>query len=124
MNTEQMGGEALQTVPSVMPLNGSAFVRAGLLMWVEMRGVERSGPRLFQEMKELAETHARDRILPLTVDELVPKLNALGPPRSHLWYRWWRRSMPANIWPHPASLAQPRVERVVERCPTRTRHRH
>ncbi len=79
MNTEQMGGEPPQAVPSVMPLNGLAFVRAGWLMWAEMRKVERSGPRLFQEMKELAATYARDRILPLTVDELVPKLDALGP---------------------------------------------
>jgi phosphoenolpyruvate synthase/pyruvate phosphate dikinase len=79
MNAEQMGGEPPQAVPSVMPLNGLAFVRAGWLMWAEMRRVERSGPRLFQEMKELATTYARDRILPLTVDELVLKLDALGP---------------------------------------------
>ncbi len=79
MNAEQMGGEPLQIVPSVIPLDRAAFVRAGWLMWVEMRRVERSGPRLFQEMKELAATYARDRILPLAVDELVPKLNALGP---------------------------------------------
>ena len=79
MNAEQMGGEPPQAVPSVIPLTGLAFMRAGWLMWVEMRRVERSSPRLFQEMKELATTYARDRILPLTVDELVPKLDALGP---------------------------------------------
>lgn len=79
MNAEQMGGEPPQAVPSVRPLAGLAFMRAGWLMWTEMRRVERSSPRLFQEMKELAATYARDRILPLTVDELVPKLDALGP---------------------------------------------
>ena len=79
MNAEQMGGQPPQTVPSVMPLNRSALVRAGWLMWAEMRRVERAGPRLFQGMKELAATYARDRILPLAVDELVPQLDALGP---------------------------------------------
>ncbi|NJN69722.1 MAG: hypothetical protein HC801_05215 [Nitrospira sp.] len=79
MNAEQMGGQSPQTVPSVMPLNGSALARAGWLMWAEMRRVERVGPRLFQEMKELAATYTRDRVLSLAVDELVPQLNALGP---------------------------------------------
>lgn len=79
MNAEQMGGEPLATIPEVQPLVGSAFVRAGWLMWAEMRRVEHSAPRLFQEMKELAATYARDRIQSLTVHELLPQLDALGP---------------------------------------------
>jgi len=79
MNTEQMGGEPLQTVPRVQPLGGPAFFRAGWLMWAEMRRVERSGPRLFEEMKTLAVTYRRDRILHLSVEDLVPRLDRLGP---------------------------------------------
>ena len=79
MNTEQMGGEPLQTVPRVQPLNRAAFVRAGWMMWAEMRRVERFGPRLFDEMKALAATYRHDRILHLSVEELVPHLDKLGP---------------------------------------------
>ncbi len=79
MNTEQMGGEPLQTVPQVQPLSGLAFVRAGWMVWAEMRRVERSGPRLFAEMKTLAATYRREHILHLSVEELVPELDKLGP---------------------------------------------
>lgn len=79
MNAEQMGGEPLMNAPAVQPLDRAALVQAGWLMWAEMRRVERTGPRLFQEMKELAATYGRDRILHLSVDELVHKLDALGP---------------------------------------------
>lgn len=78
MNTEQMGGEPLMNAPAVQPLGRAALVRAGWLMWAEMRRVKRSGPRLFQDMKELAATYGRDRILHLSMDELVQKLDTLG----------------------------------------------
>jgi pyruvate,water dikinase len=79
MNAEQMGGERPANPPPVQPLQGAALVRAGWLMWAEMRRVERFGPQLFQEMKDLAVRYAHDRIQHLSVDELVPKLDALGP---------------------------------------------
>ncbi|HWV46465.1 MAG TPA: PEP/pyruvate-binding domain-containing protein [Nitrospira sp.] len=79
VNAEQMGGEPLQTIPNVQPLNGAAFVRAVWMMWAEMRRVERSGPELFQEMKDLATTYRRERILHLSVEELVLELDKLGP---------------------------------------------
>ena len=79
MNTEQMGGEPLQTVPRVQPLGGLAFVRAGWMMWAEMRRVQRHGPRLFEDMKALAATYRREHILHLSVEELVPELDKLGP---------------------------------------------
>jgi phosphohistidine swiveling domain-containing protein len=79
MNTEQMGGEPLQTVPQVQPLGGFAFVRAGWMMWVEMRRVQRHGPRVFKEMKALAATYRREHIQHLSVEELVPELDKLGP---------------------------------------------
>lgn len=79
LNAEQMGGEPLHTIPSVEPLNGMAFARAGWMMLAEMRRVEQSGPRLFQEMKTLATTYRREHILHLSVEELVPELDRLGP---------------------------------------------
>jgi pyruvate,water dikinase len=79
MNTEQMGGEPLQTVPRGQPLGWLAFVRAGWMMWAEMRRVQRHGPRVFAEMKALAVTYRRDHILHLSVEELVPELDKLGP---------------------------------------------
>ncbi len=77
LNTEQMGGEPLQTIPKIQPLNGMAFARAGWMMWAEMRRVERSGPRVFQEMKNLSITYRRERILHLSVEELVQELDKL-----------------------------------------------
>lgn len=79
MNTEQMGGEPLQTIPRVQPLGWLAFIRAGWMMWAEMRRVQQHGPRVFEEMKALAATYRRDHILHLSVEELVPQLDKLGP---------------------------------------------
>lgn len=79
LNAEQMGGEPLQTVPNVQPLDGAAFVRAGWRMWAEMRRVERFGPQVFREMKDLATTYRREHILELSIEELVPELDKLGP---------------------------------------------
>lgn len=78
LNAEQMGGEPPQTVPNIPPLSGVAFIRAGWKMWAEMKRVERSGPRVFREMKDLATTYRRECILHLSVEELVPELDTLG----------------------------------------------
>lgn len=72
-----MGGEPLQTIPKVQPLNGAALARAVWMTWTERRRVERSGPRLFRKMKALATTYRREHILHLSVEELV--LDKLGP---------------------------------------------
>ena len=79
MNVEQMGGEPLVNTPPVQPLGGAALMRAGWLMGQEMRRVERAGPRLFQEMKALAGAYSHARVHHFSIDELVPKLDALGP---------------------------------------------
>ena len=79
MNTEQMGGEPPANPPPVQPLDGAALVRAGWLLWMEMRRVERSGPQLFRDMKDMSARYARDRVQHLSADELVPRLDALGP---------------------------------------------
>ena len=79
LNAEQMGGEPLETVPEVQPLGRFASIRAVWLTWKEIRRAERSGPRVFQEMKHLAMTYRRESLLNLSVEELLPKLNKLGP---------------------------------------------
>ena len=79
LNTEQLGGEPLQTTPPVTPLGGFALVRAGWLTWAEMRRVERSSSQVFTEMQELAITYQREQILHLSVDELVAHLVKLAP---------------------------------------------
>ena len=79
LNTEQLGGNPLQTAPPVTPLGGFALIRAGWLTWTEMRRVERSGPQVFKEMKELTTTYQRKQILHFSVDELVAHLVKLGP---------------------------------------------
>ena len=79
LNAEQMGGEPLVNAPPVQPLGGAAFVRAGWLMRQEMRRVERAGPRLFHEMKELAATYSHARVQHFSLDELALQLDTLGP---------------------------------------------
>lgn len=79
LNAEQMGGEPVQAIPQVQPLNRATLARAGWMIWAEMRRVERSGPGVFREMKDLATVYRRERILHLSVEELVPELDKLGP---------------------------------------------
>lgn len=79
LNAEQMGGEPVQAIPQVQPLNRATLARAGWMIWAEMRRVERFGPRVFREMKDLATAYRRERILHLSVEELVPELDKLGP---------------------------------------------
>ncbi|HEU4682964.1 MAG TPA: PEP/pyruvate-binding domain-containing protein [Nitrospira sp.] len=54
LNAEQMGGEPLQSAPSFQKLGALALIRAGWLMWRELRRVERRGPRWFAEMQQRA----------------------------------------------------------------------
>lgn len=78
LNAEQMGGEPLKTIPQVQPLNAVTFARAGWMMGSEMRRAQRSGPRVFREMKDLATAYRREHILHLSVEELVLQLDELG----------------------------------------------
>ncbi|HSA60657.1 MAG TPA: PEP/pyruvate-binding domain-containing protein, partial [Nitrospiraceae bacterium] len=77
LNVEQMGGEALQTVPAVKPLGWFAYLRAGWVMWREMSRVMKSGPGWFAEMKELASAYRRDRIVHFSFEELGARLDEL-----------------------------------------------
>ena len=78
LNVEQMGGEPLITTPTVKRLGWLAFLRAGWLMWGEMRRVVTSGPTWFAEMKDLSALYSRDRIRHLSLEELGGKLDELG----------------------------------------------
>ena len=78
LNIEQMGGEPLQSVPAVQPLGWTAFLRAGWLMWREMRRVMRTGPSLFAQMKEMASQFGRDRITQLSFKQIGERLAAIG----------------------------------------------
>lgn len=78
LNVEQMGGEPLLSAPAVQPLGWLSYLRAGWLMWNEMRRVEKSGPRWFAEMKELAALYSPDRIAHLSLKELGASLDEIG----------------------------------------------
>jgi pyruvate,water dikinase len=78
LNAEQMGGAPLQSPPAVRPLPWPVLMRAGWLMWREMRRVERDGPRCFLEMKELAARYSRDHTRQLSLTEAGARLDELG----------------------------------------------
>ena len=78
LNVEQMGGEPLVGTPPVTPLGWLAFLRAGWLMWSEMRRVVKSAPTSFVEMKELAARYSIDHVRRLSLEELGQRLEELG----------------------------------------------
>ncbi len=75
---EQLGGPPLECPPVIERIKGLKLARAVLLILIEMRRVEKKGPRWFSEMKELAEACRRDRIEGLSCQELAVKLDDLG----------------------------------------------
>jgi len=78
MNVEQMGGEPLQTVPPVKRIGWLAYLRAGWLIWGEMRRCEREGPAWFAEMKRLTERFCPERVRTLSFSELAGYIEAMG----------------------------------------------
>ncbi len=76
--SEQLGGDALIRPPAVSPMSGLKLVRAAALIFLEMRRVEKQGPRWFGEMKQLAETHGLKRIAEYSLEELAGRLDELG----------------------------------------------
>ncbi|HMS83030.1 MAG TPA: PEP/pyruvate-binding domain-containing protein [Nitrospira sp.] len=79
LNAEQMGGEPLQSPPQVERLGGIAALRAAGFMLMEMRRVEKIGPRVFTEMKALAVTYRREPVQNLSFEELISELGKLDP---------------------------------------------
>lgn len=75
--TEQMGGEALTSVPEVTPIGWVAFLRAGFVMMGEMRKAVKYGPRWFVEMKQMAADHRFDRVQRVSFEDLAARLDLL-----------------------------------------------
>jgi pyruvate,water dikinase len=78
LNAEHMGGDPIQSAPPVQQLGWSALVRAGWLMWREMRRVLRESPVVFAEMKALAARYSRERVQPMSLTEVGARLDELG----------------------------------------------
>ena len=78
LNAEQMGGDPIQSVPHVRPLSWPSVLRAGWLMWREMRRVSRDSAVVFAEMKTLAVQNSRERVGQLSLSEVGARLEELG----------------------------------------------
>jgi pyruvate,water dikinase len=78
LNAEHMGGDPIQSAPPVQQLGWSALVRAGWLMWREMRRVLRESSVVFAEMKVLAARYSRERVQPMSLTEVGAQLDELG----------------------------------------------
>jgi pyruvate,water dikinase len=78
LNVEQMGGERLQSEPPFRKLQGPALIRAGWLMWRELRKVVRQGPRWFAEMKHWSTRYHPDRVRCYSFEEVNRHLDDLG----------------------------------------------
>jgi len=78
LNAEHMGGDPIQSAPPVQPLGWPALLRAGWLMWREMRRVLRESPVVFAEMKALAARYSRERVQPMSLTDVGARLDELG----------------------------------------------
>lgn len=78
LNVEQLGGVPLQSPPVVRRIGWLPFVRAGWLMYTEMRRCETHGPAWFAAMKQQAANYRPDRIRHLTLHDLAQHLDQLG----------------------------------------------
>jgi len=78
LNAEHMGGDPIQAAPRVQQLGWPALLRAGWLMWREMRRVLRESPEVFAEMKALASRYSRERVQPMSFAEVGARLDELG----------------------------------------------
>ncbi len=78
LNAEHMGGDPIRSAPPVQQLGRPALLRAGWLMWLEMRRVLRESPVVFAEMKALAARYSRERVQPMSLTEVRARLDELG----------------------------------------------
>jgi len=75
---EQMGGEILTRVPEAYPIGWLAFVRAAVVMMLEMRKAVRYGPAWFSSMKAMAVEHRVDRLRTVSEEDIALRLDAIG----------------------------------------------
>ena len=76
--SEQMGGEPIAAAPVVRPIGRLAFMRAGILMLIEMRRATVNGPVWFAEMNALAKRHDPQHVEALSFQEVIGRLDELG----------------------------------------------
>jgi len=76
--SEHMGGEPIAVAPAVRPIGWLAFIRAGLLMLVEMRRAAVNGEKWFADMKGLAKQYDPQFVGTLSFEDALHKLDALG----------------------------------------------
>ncbi|TKS58988.1 MAG: hypothetical protein EWM72_02640 [Nitrospira sp.] len=75
---EQMGGEPIAVAPVVRLIGWLAFMRAGILMLIEMRRATVYGQKWFAEMKELAKRYDPQHVEALSFHEVTGRLDELG----------------------------------------------
>ncbi len=80
---EQMGGEPIKAVHNVQPLGWLAFMRAGLVMVMEMRRVTVHGASWFADMKEITRKFRLQAIESLSFQDTISQLEKLD--------RWFQR---------------------------------
>jgi pyruvate,water dikinase len=78
LNVEQLGGHAIESPPPVRPLPWPALLRAGWLVWRELRRVLRDSSACFAEMKDLASRFRPDLVQQLSLAETGARLDELG----------------------------------------------
>lgn len=76
--SEHMGGEPIAAPPPEKPLGWLAFLRAGLLMVMEMRRAVVHGPTWFATMKRMAEQYGLPQIRRLSLHESLVRLEELS----------------------------------------------
>ncbi|HTL62933.1 MAG TPA: PEP/pyruvate-binding domain-containing protein [Nitrospira sp.] len=78
LNAEHMGGTPVRSAPAVQPLPWSVRLRAGWLMWREMRRVFRRSAGSFGDMKALASRYSREGVRAFSLAEAQDRLVELG----------------------------------------------
>ena len=75
---EQMGGEPIKAVHHVRPLGWVAFIRAGIVMLIEMRRATVHGPAWFAEMKNMAKRYDQQHVASLSSQDTNQRLEELS----------------------------------------------
>jgi rifampicin phosphotransferase len=76
--SEQMGGMPISVAPAVQPTGWFSFMRAGLIMLIEMRRATVKGPAWFAEMKQLAHLYGPQQVESLSLQDLSDRLDRLA----------------------------------------------
>jgi len=75
---EQMGGEPIKAVHNVRPLGWAAFIRAGIVMLMEMRRATIHGASWFADMKDMARRCSPQAVESLSFQDTICRLEELN----------------------------------------------